>query len=411
MQRWLKFVKYLPDFDVEPFVYTPLNPHYPLQDPSLVSEVPKGVPVIKKRILEPYSFSRLFSKKETATISSGIIAEEKKQSPLQKLMLFIRGNLFIPDARVLWVKPSVKYLKEYLQQNKIDTIITTGPPHSLHLTGLKLQKELGMKWIADFRDPWTNIGYHKKLRLTSRAEKKHIKLELEVLENANHIVTTSFTTAKEFREKTSRPVTVITNGFDETVVTEVEPDKSFIIAHIGSLLSGRNPVNLWKVLGELVIENESFKRDLNLQLTGVVSKEVLDAIKNAGLQNNLEEKDYVAHREALTLQRKARLLLLIEIDSEETRGIIPGKVFEYLAAKRPIVAVGPGNWDVEKVFEETGAGRVFGYNAHEKMKKEILLQYRKFKEGESHIQPGDLEKYTRKNLTRSMAAIIKQEWE
>jgi hypothetical protein len=150
VQRWLKFVKYLPDFGVEPVVYAPLNPHYPLQDASLEQEVPNGVEVIKQKILEPYSVSKLISRKQTTTISSGIIAEEEKQSLLQKMMLFIRGNLFIPDARVLWVKPSVKFLKDYLQKNNIDTIITTGPPHSLHLIGLELQKKLPVKWIADF---------------------------------------------------------------------------------------------------------------------------------------------------------------------------------------------------------------------------------------------------------------------
>jgi hypothetical protein len=263
VQRWLKFVKYLPDFGVEPVVYAPLNPHYPLQDASLEQEVPNGMEVIKHKILEPYSVSKLLSQKQTTTISSGIIAEEEKQSLLQKMMLFIRGNLFIPDARVLWVKPSVKFLKDYLQKNKIDTIITTGPPHSLHLIGLELQKQLQVKWIADFRDPWTNIGYHKKLKLTGRAAKKHEKLELEVLKTADQIVTTSFTTAEEFRQKTTRPVTVITNGYDNTTKNSVEPDASFTIAHIGSLLSGRNPLNLWKVLGELVVENENFKKTLN----------------------------------------------------------------------------------------------------------------------------------------------------
>lgn len=411
VQRWLKFVKYLPDFGVGPVVYTPLNPHYPLQDASLEREVPNGVEVIKQKILEPYSVSKLISRKQTATISSGIIAEEEKQSLLQKLMLFIRGNLFIPDARVLWVKPSVKFLKDYLQKNRIDTIITTGPPHSLHLIGLELQKQLQVNWIADFRDPWTNIGYHKKLKLTGRAAKKHEKLEQEVLKSADQIITTSFTTAEEFRKKTSRPVTVITNGYDDTGRTPVDPDGSFTIAHIGSLLSGRNPLNLWQVLGELVEENEGFKNSLKLQLTGVVSEEVIKAIKAAGLEKNLEKKDYVTHKEALVLQQKVRLLLLIEINSEETRGIIPGKVFEYLAAGRPILAVGPENWDVERILEETGAGRVYGYEDKEGVKEAILEHYKAYKEGEKSHYTRNIQDYSRKSLTGKMASLIKAEWE
>ncbi|WP_311195930.1 hypothetical protein [Antarcticibacterium sp. 1MA-6-2] len=177
VQRWLKFAKYLREFEIEPIVYIPEDPHYPLQDPSLVKEVSSDITIIKSKILEPYSISKLFSKEETTTISSGIIAEKKKQSLLQKTMLFIRGNMFIPDARVLWVKPSVKFLHSYLKDQGIDTIITTGPPHSLHLIGYKLQQKLALRWIADFRDPWTTIGYHKELKLTKRSEKKHLELE------------------------------------------------------------------------------------------------------------------------------------------------------------------------------------------------------------------------------------------
>ncbi|MCM4158996.1 glycosyltransferase family 4 protein [Antarcticibacterium flavum] len=411
VQRWLKFVKYLPDFGVEPVVYTPLNPHYPLQDTSLEQEVPNGVEVIKQKILEPYSVSKLFSRKQTTTISSGIIAEEDKQSLLQKMMLFIRGNLFIPDARVLWVKPSVSFLKDYLQKNNIETIITTGPPHSLHLIGLELQKKLKVKWIADFRDPWTNIGYHKKLKLTGRAARKHKELELEVLKSADQIVTTSFTTAEEFRQKTSRPVTVITNGFDDTGRNAVDQDKSFTISHIGSLLSGRNPLNLWQVLGELKEENENFKEDLKLQLTGVVSEEVIQGIKTAGLEKNLELKDYVTHNQALVLQQRARLLLLIEINSEVTRGIIPGKVFEYLAAGRPIIAVGPENWDVNRILGETGAGKVFGYTDGEILKEAILKVYRDYKQGEEGVITRDIMAYSRRNLSGKMASLIKVGWE
>jgi glycosyltransferase involved in cell wall biosynthesis len=411
VQRWLKFVKYLPDFGVEPVVYTPLNPHYPLQDASLEQEVPNGVEVVKQKILEPYSVSKLLSKKQTATISSGIIAEEEKQNLLQKMMLFIRGNLFIPDARVLWVKPSVKFLKEYLQKNNIDTIITTGPPHSLHLIGFELQKKLNVKWIADFRDPWTNIGYHKKLKLTGRSAKKHERLEQEVLKTADHIVTTSFTTAGEFKQKTFRPITVITNGFDKSGGTEIKPDESFTIAHIGSLLSGRNPLNLWQVLGELVVENENFKNDLRLQLTGVVSEEVIKSIKAAGLEGNLVMKDYVTHKEALVLQQRAQLLLLIEINREETRGIIPGKVFEYLAAGRPILAVGPEKWDVERILEETGAGRVYGYEDKERLKEAIQEQYNAYKQKERGHHTRNIQEYSRRSLTGKMASLIKGEWE
>jgi len=142
VQRWLKFVKYLPDFNIEPHVYIPENPTYPLLDEKLLSEVSDKAIIIKQPIFEPYGLASVFSKNKTKKISSGIIPNQKKQSFVEKAMLWIRGNVFIPDARVFWVKPSVKFLKHYLQDHQIDTIITTGPPHSLHLIGLQLKGRL-----------------------------------------------------------------------------------------------------------------------------------------------------------------------------------------------------------------------------------------------------------------------------
>ena len=176
VQRWLKFVKYLPEFDVQPIVYIPENPNYPLVDERLVQDVHPQAIILKHKIFEPYALASVFSKHKTKKISAGIITKNKKQSFVEKLMLWIRGNIFIPDARVFWVNPSIDYLKNYIQENKIETVITTGPPHSLHLIGLGLKKQLAINWIADFRDPWTTIGYHKELKLSKWAAKKHKEL-------------------------------------------------------------------------------------------------------------------------------------------------------------------------------------------------------------------------------------------
>jgi hypothetical protein len=183
VQRWLQFVRYFKDFDIEAVVYVPENPSYPLLDESFELEVPSGLEIIKLPIKEPYRFAKVLSRKKTKQISSGIISN-KKQSFVEKIMLFVRGNFFIPDARIGWVKPSVSFLKEYISENPVDAIITSGPPHSLHLIGLKLKKELNLKWIADFRDPWTTIHYHKSLRLITSAKMKHKAVETEVLSEA-----------------------------------------------------------------------------------------------------------------------------------------------------------------------------------------------------------------------------------
>ena len=409
VQRWLKFVKYLRDFGIEPVVYIPENPNYPILDNSLENEIPEGITILKKPIFEPYQIARLFSKDQTKTISKGIIADERNQSFLQKSLLFIRGNLFIPDARKFWIKPSVKFLKTYLKEEGIKKIITTGPPHSLHLIGLELKQELDVKWIADFRDPWTQIGYHKKLKLTESSKKKHLSLEREVLNLADQIITTSFTTKAEFAGKTSKPISVITNGFDaeNSEAQTNELDCKFSISHIGSLLSERNPENLWKALAELVKENSDFEKDLELKLAGTVSEEVVTSIKSAGLGDKLQLLGYLSHKQAIALQQKSRLLLLIEINSEETRGIIPGKLFEYLMAKRPILAIGPQKWDVQQILEETGAGEYFQYLEKEKLKSLILSHYKRYKNGDGNFIEGEIQQYHRKNLTEKLASLIK----
>lgn len=408
VQRWLKFVKYLREYEIDPIVYIPENGHYPLKDNSLIQEVPQDITVLKKPIFEPYNFAGFISKENTQKISSGIIPEEQNQGFLQKLMLFIRGNLFIPDARKFWVKPSVKFLTSYLKENDINTVITTGPPHSLHLIGLGLKKETDCFWIADFRDPWTQIGYHKKLKLLSFARKKHEWQEKEVLQMADEVITTSFTTRDEFQKITSKPVTVITNGYDYEKVDALPLDEKFSLSHIGSLLSGRNPKNLWKVIAELISENPDFANDFQLKLIGAVGDPVLKSVKRAGLEDHLVLEGYVSHNEALQLQKSSQVLLLIEIDSEDTRGIIPGKLFEYMVSNRPILAVGPEKADIQKLITETNTGSFFLYSQKNEIKNFIYERYKQFKSGTLQSNPIGLQKYSRKALTGELAGIIKK---
>ena len=410
VQRWLKFVKYLRDFEVEPIVYVPENPHYPIIDKSFEAEIPSGITIVKQSIKEPYQLAGIFSKKESKTISSGIIKDEKQQGFLQKMMLWVRGNLFIPDARMLWVKPSVRFLSAYLKENTIETIITTGPPHSLHLIGKQLKENLKLNWIADFRDPWTKIGYHQKLKLTKASQQKHLRLEREVLETADHILTTSFTTKKDFSKITKKPISVITNGFDDDEVEEVALAEKFRLSHIGSLLSERNPLELWKALQELVSEKEDFAKDLELVLAGKVSESVVASIKEYQLGNYLIEKGYLSHEETLIQQRKAQILLLIEIDKEETQGIIPGKFFEYVKANRPILAMGPKDWDVIQLLEETQAGKYFNYTSKEEIKQQVYAWYQEYKSGKLRVNSSaeKIEQFHRKKLTEKLANVIQQ---
>lgn len=408
VQRWLKFVKYLREFDIDPVVYYPENPHYSITDTSLIPEIPEGITYITQKIREPYRWAGWFSKTDTKRISSGIIKTEK-QSLREKLLLWIRGNFFIPDARKSWVTPSITFLSDYIGKEEIETVITTGPPHSMHLIGLGLKEQHKLKWLVDFRDPWTSIGYHKKLKLTKAAHQKHKELENLVLNEADRIIVTSGTTKEEFQKLTQKPVVVITNGYDSDYAGNANLDDKFTIAHIGSLLTGRNPKNLWKALSDLAAENEIFRAVLQLEFIGVVSKEVMDSLYRYELGPYLKLTGYVSHAQALRRQQRSQVLLLAEIDSEESRGIVPGKLFEYMAAKRPILAVGPKGWDAAKIIKETQTGQVFDYTAHSEIKKVLLNWFKRFQEGKLAPDEGNIEQYSRRELTRALATQLK--WE
>ncbi|MFT5254310.1 MAG: hypothetical protein ACI87N_003378 [Flavobacteriales bacterium] len=406
VQRWLKFVKYLPDFGIQPVVYIPENPTYPIIDKILVKEVSEKAIIIRHKIIEPYQIASFFSKNKTKKISSGIIPNKKKQSFLDKLFLLIRGNLFIPDARVFWVKPSVRFLEKYIAENSIDTIVTSGPPHSLHLIGLELKQKTNVKWIADFRDPWTTIGYHKSLRLSNYASKKHKFLEHKVLNAADNIIVTSKTTKTEFEAITLKPIEVITNGYDIEDTDKQDLDAKFSLAHIGSFLSERNPAILWESLVGLLSEIPDFNKHLEIKLIGAVSQEVLETITQFGLNPYLNNLGYVSHADAIAHQKKSQALLLIEIDSEETRSIIPGKLFEYMVSGRPIIAIGPIHSDFEEIISHTNTGVFLHYSEKEKLKNVILDYYNQYLEGKLKSNGVGLQKYSRKSLTKELVELL-----
>jgi glycosyltransferase involved in cell wall biosynthesis len=349
-----------------------------------------------------------FSKKNTQKISSGIIPNKKKQGFMQRLLLWVRGNLFIPDARVLWVKPAVAFLETYIKEHSIDVLITTGPPHSLHLIGLALQEKVGVKWVADFRDPWTTIGYHKDLNLSPKAEQKHKQLERTVLQKADLILVTSPTTQKEFQAITLQPIEVITNGYDTEKIDKQPLDEKFTLAHIGSLLSERNPKIFWKVLQELCNEYPQFKADFQLKLIGKVSQEVLDSLQEFHLIDHLTNLGYLSHLEAVTEQRKSQVLLLIEIDRLDTRCIIPGKLFEYLVSERPIIGIGPKDSDFATILKETNTGVFFEYAEQERLKALLLSYYHLYLEKNLKVNPVGLQQYSRKSLTEKLVQTLQK---
>jgi len=409
VQRWLKFVKYLPEFGWEPIVYTPSNPESPAIDEGLLKDIREGTRVIRRPIWEPYQLYRIFTRKgEDEKVSSGFASEVESNKTREYIANFIRSNFFIPDARRFWIRPSIRHLSKYLKENPVDAIVSTGPPHSMHLIALGLKKRLGVKWVADFRDPWTNIDYIDELKLTGIARRKHQRLEKKVLQNADQRIIVGKVWGKELEALGDREVNVITNGYDSDDLEgqEVPLDKHFSIAHIGILNKHRNPLALWKALEELCEESEEFREDLRIVLIGKADLEVTKAIEKHGLEKQLEKPGYLAHEEAIRYQQKSQVLLLAINNSPNAKGILTGKVFEYMASRRPMIVIGPTDGEIARVMSETGAGLVSDFDDSVLLKEHVRSYYKEYKNDRLEANSQDVEKYSRRELTRSLSKVL-----
>lgn len=411
VQRWLKFVKYMRNFEWEPVLFIPKNPEYPEIDKSLEKEVPANLEIIRHPVWEPYDlYKKLIGRRKEERINAAFLSEKKKNRFIENISVWIRGNLFIPDARKFWIFTSVRYLSNYLKDHPVDVIISTGPPHSTHLIAKPLAKRFSIPWMADFRDPWTDIDYYKDLKLSIWADKKHHTLEKQVLESANSVVVISKTMAEVFRKIYDRKYEVITNGFDQEDLTgsSLPMDEKFSIAHIGTLVSTRNPVPLWEALKNLVSEREDFAKDLEIKLVGKIDFSVSAAMESYGLTKYLKKIDYLPHDEVVKCQRQSQVLLLIINNTPNSKMILTGKFFEYLAAKRPILCLGPDDGDAAEILKETRSGLLSGFEDIHGMKNNILHFYDKYKSGILKSESVDIDRFSRKELTRQITDILKR---
>ncbi len=411
VQRWLKFAKYLSEFGWEPVIYTPENPEVPVLDASLLKDVDPDVKVIKTKVWEPYQYyKKLLRLDKNEGISSSFVSTSKKPKRLEGLAVWIRGNFFIPDARRFWINPSIKYLTRYLRENPVDAIVSTGPPHSMHLIAHKLQQKLGIPWLADFRDPWTNIDFYHQLKLTHAADRRHHRLEKLVLTKADEVVVISDGMKKDFERMVERSYRVITNGYDTDDLTaeNPKPDHKFSIAHIGTLAESRNPENLWGILDELVQKYETFAEVLRIKLIGKVDYHVNESLRRHGLESYVVSLPYLDHDQVVAQQQRAQVLLLLINNTPNASMILTGKLFEYMAARRPILCIGPTEGDAAKILQETGCGETFDFEDRDHLKKQVLTLFDRFVQNQNLCTHSDISKYSRRELTAELAKVLQE---
>jgi len=413
VQRWLKFVKYLRGFGWEPIVYTPSNPESPVEDVSLFKDVPPDMEILKTPIWEPYDLYKKFvGRKPGEKINAGFLSEKKQAGLTEKISVWMRGNFFIPDARKFWVKPSVNFLSAFLKDHPVDAIISTGPPHSMHLIALGLKEKFDFPWLADFRDPWTNIDFYDQLMLTKYANAKHKKLEKQVLLKADRVVIVSWNWAEDLKKIAPVRVDVVTNGYDEEdfQFPSAEPmeKKEFIVCHLGSINKDRNPHQFWKAVKELAGRHNDFRSQIKIKLIGKNDISVTESIISHNLENMAEKIPYIPHDHAISMLNASDVLLLPLNNTPNTDGVIPGKLFEYLASRKPILGIGSEKGDTARIINETGSGMVCDFNDTEKIKNELYNFYNNFKLNKPWIFKTDLSKYSRKNCCGQIAHILNE---
>ena len=408
VQRWLKFAKYLPQYGWEPIIYTPENPDFAIEDQSLQKDVSKDMTVIKRKIWEPYEIYKTLIGKKGQKVNVSFAEAGKKQGFIHKLALSVRGNFLIPDPRCFWIKPSVHYLEKYLKENTVDAIISTGPPHSMHLIGLKLHRKTNIPWIADLRDPWTNIDFYRELNLSWLADNIHHRKERQVLSEANGVVSVTPTWCRELSEISNRPVSLVHNGYDEEDIVQVNDpiDSDFSIVHIGSINAARNPNVLWMALNELLQEVPELKKSLKIKLVGNVEPVVFADIEKYQLTDYIEKIGYLSHAEAITFQQTSQLLLLLINNTPNAGGILTGKLYEYMASARPILAIGPVRSDIATLLKETQSGSIVGFDDVSGMKSVILDFFEKYKLGKLNSIASGYQQYSRKAQCGVMAKLL-----
>ncbi|MFC2081215.1 glycosyltransferase [Bacteroidota bacterium] len=409
VHRCLKFAKYLRGFGWEPVVYVPRNAHYPYLDRSTLKDIPKGLEVIRGRIFEPFKFFKLITgRKLKDPMINPIHARDKKPNLLESLSIWARGNFFIPDARSLWIRPSVRRLSTYLHKNPIDAIFSDGPPHTNTVIACRIAKKFGIPWLADFQDPWTQVDYYHLFPLGKRADRKHRRLEQETFQTASKITIASPTWKKDLEKIGARNVDVLYYGYDEDDFKDMDstPFSHFTITHAGILGYDRNPEKVFEALADLKKEIPAMQDKLKITLAGVVDMSVKKTIAEYGLEESVEYPGTVSKPEAIEMVSRSHILLLPLNRAANIKGRMPGKFYEYLRAGRSILALGPPDSDIGEILTETNQGKCLNYNDFNGIKEYLKTIFSQYLKGDIQASVVNVESFSVEEQTSKLAKYL-----
>ena len=375
--RFLKVSKYLPDYNWIPIIVTVDKGAYSATDQKIAKEIPETLKVYKTKSVDPYLIYNVLQGKKGKKLPEALSKSLDKNSLFQKLSLFIRGNFFIPDPKIGWIPFAVKKGKEIIKTYPIKAVITTGPPNSTHLIGQKIRKKFNIPWIMDLRDPWTSNYIVKEFMNRSKiAEKIDKKLENKALKFADCITGISPGLLEEFSDRAKRTETIY-NGFDEEDFSDYEKKSQaiFTLSYIGSLKPNQNILALWNAIAELKEEIVDFRQNFKLQFIGNLNFQIINTIKEYGLEEQLMLSEFIPHEEAIKKMQNTSLLLFIVPRAVYAKSITSGKIFEYMASRTPMLSLGPVDGDAAWILEKGKRDPIIDYDNKDEIKQKIKEKY------------------------------------
>lgn len=409
VQRVLKFAKYLPDFGWEPLILTVKDGAYQAFDQSLEDEIPAGTKVFRTSSWEPdKSYKKFIGMPEGAAMQNAVIAE-KDGNWKKKLARQVRLNLFVPDAKMMWWFPAVRKGIEIIKEYHPQIIFSSSPPPTVHRIAGSLKKYSDLPWVADFRDPWTDIYHYDEVTRWTVSRKFDLAMEKNALRSADRLITVSPSFGNLLGGKVRRPMEIITNGFDQAdfkSLPDTAPDGFFRVAYAGKMNDSQNPELLWQELGRLKSADPVFGEKLRLVYMGHFSDGLIRSLQKYNLELNFEYPGYLSHQEMLKNLRLSDLLLLLIPDTKQNKGIVPGKLFEYMATGKPVCAIGPEDSDTAYYLNLVKGGQVFEF-ANIQSAEFIYSVYQNRSTASALLPiPDALKTFERRNLTGKLAGIL-----
>lgn len=392
----LKIIKHIPKYGIEPFVLTVEEESFTEKDDSLMNDINPSLKVYKSKTFEPFDLYRKFiGKKKGDKLTASETISLTNKSLTHKISIWIRMNLFVPDARVGWYFSAVKTGKQILKENNIEAIVTIGPPHSTHLIGLSLSKDFNIPHIPVFIDPWVDIIYYKEFKRNPLTVSLDNYFERRVLSQSKAAVFVTDTMRRDYQKKydfLDKKAHVLYWGYDDEAFSfnPKENVSSNFIVHAGNIFDYQNPAVFWKNVRKMIYEGE----DLKLKFIGSVSPGIIDAINQAGLQEHTVYAGFLEYKEMLKELSSAKYLLVCATEPRH----VPGKLFEYLRTGKPIIAFGNDNNEVQEILEKSNAGMIFHYN-------EDAGSFFK-NAGTFNLNTDYIKQFDRENISRQLSGII-----